>query len=77
MQYIIDTLSAILMFFQNIWAYIQNIFNGFSYVITYLTKTIQVEWQIIGTFPAWLSGFAIIALFMTITLVIVGRYHGK
>ena len=77
MTSVIETLTGILTFLENLWYYIQNMFKGLGYVIEYIEKTIAIEWRVIGTFPAWVGGFATIAIFMTLTLVIVGRYHGK
>lgn len=74
MNGMIGAFQSFMEFVQNGFVWIQHIFKGIAMALTYVTKTVQMEWAIIGTLPSWLQGFCIISMCMAIALIIAGRY---
>lgn len=56
---------------------LMSVFETIGMVFRYLITIVDIAFDTIATLPAWLSGFAVITVSLSIAYIIIGRNAGK
>lgn len=77
MEAIVDAIDTLINFIETIWEFIQNIFSAITVAFDIIGRVITMAFEFILTMPAFISGFAILTIIISIVYFIIGREAGK